>query len=265
MAIANKETLVAAGELVTGVARECGGMIVPVDSEHSGIWQCLQGEDSSSVAEIIVTSSGGAFRDTPLEEMELATPEQALQHPTWSMGPKITIDSATLMNKGLEIIEASWLFGVTPSQVSVVLHRQSIVHALVRFADGSLKAQLSLPDMRIPIVNALTYPGRVSAELPGLDVAHLGALTFEPVDETRFPAIGVARMAAEAGGNYPAVLNAADDVAVRRFLDKEIRFMDIVPLVVGTLDRYTECKADEFEDVLAVDRWARQIAREFIP
>jgi 1-deoxy-D-xylulose-5-phosphate reductoisomerase len=169
------------------------------------------------------------------------------------------------MNKGLEIIEASWLFGIGPHDVSVVLHRQSIVHALVAFSDGSLKAQLSVADMRIPIVNALTYPERVGADLPRLDVSNLGALTFEPIDEARFPAIGVARMAARAGGNHPAVLNAANDVAVHRFLRCEIGFTDIVPLVVRTLDRYAEGNDAGADDVLGVDQWARRLAHELAP
>ena len=238
VAIANKESLVAAGHLVTRAAQEHQGTIIPVDSEHSGIWQCLSGEDVASVTGIVLTSSGGAFRDTLVEDLDRATPEQALRHPTWSMGPKITVDSATLMNKGLEIIEATWLFGVPASMVSVVLHRQSIVHALVEFSDGSVKAQLSVPDMRIPIVNALMYPDRVSVGLPRLDIPTLGSLTFEPLDVERYPALRLARTAAQSGGTCPAVLNAANDVAVDRFLGGEIRFTDIVPLVAETLQRH---------------------------
>lgn len=260
VAIANKETLVSAGALVTSTAREGGGTLVPVDSEHCGVWQCLRGEDPRSVAGIFLTSSGGAFRDAPLDTLASATPEQALQHPTWSMGPKITVDSATLMNKGLEVIEASWLFDVPSSVVSVVLHRQSIVHALVEFADGSVKAQLSVPDMRVPIVSALNYPDRVAADLPRLDIARLGSLTFEPVDEQRYPSIPLARSAAEAGGTYPSVLNAANEVAVERFLYGEIRFTDIVPLVGRTLDEHRENGISE-DSVLAADAWARQTCR----
>jgi 1-deoxy-D-xylulose-5-phosphate reductoisomerase len=193
VAIANKEMLVTAGAFVMETARAHGGTIVPVDSEHNAIWQCLRGEDPRAVVEIVLTSSGGALRDLPLEELASVTPERALQHPTWSMGPKITVDSATLMNKGLEIIEASLLFDVSPAMVSVVLHRQSIVHALVEYADGSLKAQLAVPDMRIPILNALTYPERAAAELPRLDIAHLGALTFEPVDAGGRPRVRARR------------------------------------------------------------------------
>ena len=260
-AIANKEPLVAAGELVTRTAREHGGTIVPVDSEHNGVWQCLRGEDWSSVAEIVLTSSGGAFRDTPIGELEHATVEEALNHPTWSMGPKITVDSATLMNKGLEIIEASWLFAVPQSKVSVVLHRQSIVHALVEFADGSIKAQLSVPDMRLPIMNALTYPERPCLDLPRLQIQHLGTLTFEPVDEVRYPSIPIARGAAQAGGAYPVVLNAANEVAVERFLAGEIRFTDIVALVAETIALHRNQGAASIDEILAADGWARETCR----
>ncbi len=262
VAIANKEPLVAAGELVTRTAREYGGVIVPVDSEHNGVWQCLRGEETASIAEIMLTSSGGAFRDTPMEDLPKATVEQALQHPTWSMGPKITVDSATLMNKGLEIIEASWLFGVPQSKVSVVLHRQSIVHALVEFTDGSVKAQLSVPDMRYPIVNALMYPERVCADLPRLQVQHLGSLTFEPIDEIRYPSIPIARGAAEAGGAYPVVLNAANEVAVERFLEGEIGFTDIVPLVAETIALHRDDHGGSIEEIRAADAWARATCRE---
>ena len=261
VALANKEPLVAAGALVTRAARESGGTIVPVDSEHNGVWQCMRGEEPSTVAQIVLTSSGGALRDTPLEDLPYVTAEQALRHPTWSMGPKITVDSATLMNKGLEIIEASRLFGMPPSLVTVVLHRQSIVHALVEFADGSIKAQLSVPDMRLPIVNALMYPERVCADLPRLRVQELGALTFEPVDESRYPSIPLALQAAEAGGAYPAVLNGANEIAVERFLAGGIRFIDLVPLVEETLDRHHDDAPDSIEAIMAADAWARETCR----
>ncbi|MBM2809409.1 MAG: 1-deoxy-D-xylulose 5-phosphate reductoisomerase [Chloroflexi bacterium] len=261
VAVANKETLVSAGDIVTRTAAECGGTIVPVDSEHSGIWQCLRGEDSREIAQLVLTSSGGAFRDTPLDRLSTATPEEALKHPTWSMGPKITVDSATLMNKGLEIIEAMWLFGVPASKVSVVLHRQSIVHALVEFVDGSVKAQLSVPDMRLPIIDALTHPRRVNADLPRLDIANLGALTFEPIDDQRFPSVLLARHAALAGGTYPAVMNAANEVAVERFLARDLRFTDIVPLISATLDQHDSNSGDCAADFLAADAWARNVAR----
>jgi 1-deoxy-D-xylulose-5-phosphate reductoisomerase len=261
VAIANKETLVSAGALVTRTAAEFGGTILPIDSEHCGIWQCLRGEDTDAVAALILTSSGGSFRDTPVEVLEAATPTQALKHPTWSMGPKITVDSATLMNKGLEIIEASWLFGLPSDRVEVVLHRQSIVHALVTFRDGTVKAQLAVPDMRLPIAAALSHPERVDLDLPGLEIHRLGALTFEPVDERRYPAVPLARSAATAGGLHPAVLNAANEIAVERFLAGEVRFTEIVPLVASTLDRYQE-SGDDVDDVFAADAWARQACRE---
>ena len=256
VAVANKEPLVSAGSLVMGTARRCGGTVLPVDSEHSGVWQCLQGEERNAVAGITITASGGAFRDTPLADLASATPEAALRHPTWSMGPKITVDSATLMNKGLEIIEASWLFDVPTDYVHVVLHRQSIVHALVEFTDGSIKAQLSVPDMRLPIVNALMYPERVPLDLPRLDIAQLGTLTFEPIDGERYPALALARGAAQAGGTFPAVLNAANEVAVEQFLAGAVRFTDIIPLVAETLDRHNETGTDA-DDVIAADHWAR--------
>jgi 1-deoxy-D-xylulose-5-phosphate reductoisomerase len=264
VAIANKEMLVTAGAFVMECARAHRGTVVPVDSEHNAIWQCLRGEDPRSAVGIILTSSGGALRDLPLDQLEMVSPERALQHPTWSMGPKITIDSATLMNKGLEIIEASLLFNVPPSMVSVVLHRQSIVHALVEYADGSLKAQLAVPDMRIPILNALTYPERAPAELPRLDIAHLGALTFEPIDGVRYPAVALARNAADAGETYPAVLNAANEVAVARYLAGEIRFTDIIPLVARTLERHNQA-GHGFDEILAADAWARDYCAHLSP
>ncbi|HZT06603.1 MAG TPA: 1-deoxy-D-xylulose-5-phosphate reductoisomerase [Chloroflexota bacterium] len=260
VAIANKETLVSAGAIVTRAAAEHGGTILPIDSEHCAIWQCLRGERIEEVAQLVLTSSGGAFRDTPTEDLEMATPEQALRHPTWSMGPKITIDSATLMNKGLEIIEASWLFNVPAPRVALALHRQSIVHALVVFADGSVKAQLAVPDMRLPIAAALLDPHHVDLDLPRLAIAELGALTFEPVDERRYPAVALARAAAAAGGLHPAVLNAANEVAVDRFLRREVRFTQITALVAATLDRYQEDGA-EVEELFAVDAWARETCR----
>ncbi|HEY3115650.1 MAG TPA: 1-deoxy-D-xylulose-5-phosphate reductoisomerase, partial [Chloroflexota bacterium] len=215
-----------------------------------------------AVHRIILTSSGGALRDVPLCELEAVKPEQALQHPTWSMGPKITIDSATLMNKGLEIIEASWLFSVPASMVSVMLHRQSIVHAVVEFRDGSSKAQLSTPDMRFPLLHALVYPERPSADLPTLDLLAAGGLTFEPVDDERYPALHLAREVAEAGSSYPAALNAANEIAVERFLTGDLGFTQIVPVVKRTLDLHQPEKDRSLAAILAVDSWARAVARE---
>ncbi|MSQ23423.1 MAG: 1-deoxy-D-xylulose-5-phosphate reductoisomerase [Chloroflexi bacterium] len=259
--IANKETLVSAGSVVSEAARLYGGTVIPVDSEHSGIWQCLRGERMSSVSELVLTSSGGALRDRPLAELRFATAQEALRHPTWSMGPKITVDSATLMNKGLEIIEASWLFGVPASRVSVVLHRQSIVHALVEFKDGSLKAQLSVPDMRLAILYGLSYPERPNVDLPRLDLVGAGALTFEAIDEDRYPAVALSRQAAGAGGTYPAVLNAANEVAVEQFLHGAIGFMDIVSLVKETLGGHQSGWETDLPSVIDADRWAREACR----
>lgn len=255
--VANKETLVSAGSVVSAAARAHGGTVVPVDSEHSGIWQCLRGEDVSTVSRLVLTSSGGALRDVPLSELPAASAAQALKHPTWSMGPKITVDSATLMNKGLEIIEASWLFGLPSSRIEVMLHRQSVVHAIVEFRDGSQKAQLSAPDMRLAILYGLSYPNRPAVDLPRLDLTAAGTLTFEDVDERRYPALNVARQAAAAGGTYPAVLNAANEIAVERFLAGDVRFTDIVPLVRETLGRFSGLDDDGLEVVLEADRWAR--------
>jgi 1-deoxy-D-xylulose-5-phosphate reductoisomerase len=265
VAVANKEPLVAAGALVTETARQFGGTIVPVDSEHNGIWQCLRGEEHSTIAQIVLTTSGGAFRDVPLEELPSMSAEQSLHHPTWSMGPKITVDSATLMNKGLEIIEASWLFGVSTSLVNVVLHRQSIVHALVEFADGSIKAQLSVPDMRFPIANALMYPQRMCADLPRLRIHEIGSLTFEQVDEDRYPSLGVALQAAATGGASPTVLNGANEIAVERFLANEIRFTDIVPLIEATLDRHKNGSVSSVEEIFEADAWARETCAGLTP
>lgn len=258
--LANKETLVSAGATVSETVRAHGGTIVPIDSEHSGIWQCLRGERSSTLQHLYLTSSGGALRDVPLWELLSASPEQALHHPTWNMGPKITIDSATLMNKGLEIIEASWLFGVPTSRVSVVVHRQSIVHALAEFVDGSIKAQMSVPDMRLAILYGLSYPERQSVNLPRLDLFSLGSLTFEPVDEARYPSVALARQAAGAGGTYPAVLNAANEIAVELFLAGAIRFTDVVALVKEVLGRHDSDGGCDLDSVLAADRWAREEA-----
>ena len=260
--VANKEPLVTAGDVVCETAKKYGGTILPVDSEHSGVWQCLRGENIEDVQRIILTSSGGALRDVPIAELDAVKPEQALQHPTWSMGPKITIDSATLMNKGLEIIEASWLFSVPPSLVSVIMHRQSIVHALVEFRDGSVKAQLSTTDMRFPLLHALVYPDRPSAKLPLLDLVAAGTLTFEPVDDERYPALNLAREAAKAGASYPAVLNAANEIAVERFLAGDLGFTQIVPVVKRALDLHHPEADRSLAAILAVDSWARGVARE---
>lgn len=260
IALASKEVLVAAGETVMALAKEHGRLITPIDSEHSAIFQCLQGEKPEDVHRILLTASGGALRDVPLDQLPDVTPERALQHPTWRMGAKITIDSATLMNKGLEIIEAHWLFGVPAERVQVVLHPQSIVHALVEMKDGSVLAQLGLPDMRLPIQYALLYPERVDTALPRLDLTRVGSLTFSEPDPRRYPALQVARDALAVGGTMPAAMNAANEVAVARFLQGEIRFTDIIRCVREVMDRHQPQPAT-LEAVQAVDSWAREQAR----
>jgi len=260
IALASKEVLVAAGESVMAIAKERNLSILPIDSEHSAVFQCLQGERPDAVRRILLTASGGALRDLPIEELPNVTPERALQHPTWRMGAKITIDSATLMNKGLEIIEAHWLFDVPASQVQVLLHPQSIVHALVEMQDGSVLAQLGLPDMRLPIQYALLYPERVDTALPRLDLTTIGALTFSEPDPRRYPALQLARDALAAGGTMPAVMNAANEVAVARFLKGQIRFTEIIECVKDVMHRHQPQPAT-LEAVQAVDHWAREQAR----
>lgn len=260
VALASKEVLVAAGESVMALAKVRGVPIVPIDSEHSAVFQCLQGEQPEHVHRILLTASGGALRDVPLEQLPYVTPERALQHPTWRMGAKITIDSATLMNKGLEIIEAHWLFGVPADRVQVVLHQQSIVHALVEMKDGSVLAQMGLPDMRLPIQYALLYPERMDTALPRLDLTKVGSLTFAEPDPQRYPALQVARDALAAGGTMPAAMNAANEVAVARFLKGEIGFTDIVRCVRDVMDKHQPC-SPTLEAVQQVDSWAREQAR----
>ncbi len=256
VALANKEALVAGGAVVAAARARSGARLLPVDSEHSAIAQCLAGQDRSAVRRLILTASGGPFLRRPLEELRFATLEEALVHPTWSMGPKVTIDSATLMNKGLEIIEAHWLFDVPPERIGVVIHPQSLVHSMVEFIDGSVIAQAAVPDMRGPIQYALTAPGR----RPGLvrPVEWGGAaLTFEEPDAVRFPSVALAREALGRGGTAPAVLNAANEVAVQRFLRRHIGFLDIVETVRAVLDRHATRPADGLETILQADAWAR--------
>src|SRR4051794_7386252 len=224
VALANKEVLIMAGHLVTEASRVSGAPIIPVDSEHSALWQCLIGEARHRVRQLILTASGGAFRDRPAAELKHVTPAQALQHPNWSMGPKITVDSATLMNKGLEVLEAAWLFDMSLDDVNIVIHRESIVHSLVEMVDGSLKAQLSLPDMRLPIQFALSYPDRLPVPTPTLDLARLGTLSFAEVDRERFRCLYLAIEAGKLGDSYPSVMNAANEVAVELFLTGLLRF-----------------------------------------
>ncbi len=261
VAIANKEVLVMAGHLVQQAQQAGGGELRPVDSEHSAIWQCLWGEDPRTVRRIILTASGGAFRDLTPEQLARVTPEQALDHPTWKMGRKITVDSATLMNKGMETIEAMWLFNVPMSSVDVVLHRESIVHSLVEFSDGSVKAQLGVPDMRLPIQLALGYPSRMpEPAVPLLDLAAVGALHFGTPDTERFPCLRLAMEAGKAGGSVPAAMAAADEVAVERFLAGEIGFLDIPRVIEEVLERHTPLPSPSLDEVLAVDAEARRVA-----
>lgn len=260
VALANKEAMVMAGSLMATAAREAGGEIRPVDSEHSAIWQCLGGEQPANVRRLIITASGGALRDLSPAELTSVTAEQALAHPTWQMGQRITIDSATLFNKGLEVIEARWLFDVPFERIDVVMHRESIVHSLVEMVDGSVKAQLSLPDMRLPIQYALTYPERVASEAPPFDLARVGALNFHEPDFARYPCLGLALEAGRRGGTYPAVLAAADEEAVSAFVEGDLGFMDIPHLLADTLDRHVSTAEPSLADILEADAWARRFA-----
>ena len=261
VALANKEVLVMAGAMVMAEARKYGVKIRPVDSEHSAIWQCLKGERKKGVARLLLTASGGPFLRSPAKKLEAITPEQALNHPTWKMGKKVTIDSATLMNKGMEVIEAHWLFGVPYSRIGVVVHTESIVHSMVQFADGSIKAQLSRPDMRLPIQYALGYPDRhFNPDLPMMDWDRAMALNFEPPDLAKFPCLRLAREAGEKGGTYPAVLCAADEVAVEKFLSHRIGLLDIARLVEDALEHHRSTKCPSLDEVLEADAWARRHA-----
>ncbi|MHB1006914.1 MAG: 1-deoxy-D-xylulose-5-phosphate reductoisomerase [Chloroflexota bacterium] len=275
LALANKEVLVMAGELLLGELTRHGGVVRPVDSEHSALWQCLLGECGVGVTansnnligvcdldtvvrRLILTASGGAFRDFSSERLAGVTSEQALCHPTWLMGPKVTIDSATLINKGLEVIEAHWLFGVPFERIEVVLHRESVIHSFVEFVDGSLKAQLGIPDMRLPIQYALTYPDRRPSGLPSLELARLGSLTFQSVDEERFPGLRLAIEAGRRGGTYPAAMAAADEMAVDLFRHDQIGFTDIPRLIDAVLQTHVSVATPSLADVLEADEWARR-------
>lgn len=275
VALANKEVMVMAGELVTNAARAAGQQIRPIDSEHSAIWQSLRGEANllpngeenwseanQYVKRLIVTASGGPFRNFTREQMQNVTVEQAMKHPNWNMGPKITIDSATLFNKGLEVIEAHWLFGMPYDQIDVVVHAESIIHSMIEFIDGSIKAQLGTADMRNPIQYALGYPERLPNEHPRLDFAKLAALHFEMPDLERFPALKLAYDAGKQGGTYPTVLAAADEEAVRLFHERKISYLGIADLVERTLDAHNDVAHPTLEDIAAADAWARNKAIE---
>jgi 1-deoxy-D-xylulose-5-phosphate reductoisomerase len=261
--VANKETLVLAGPQVVDLARRTGATILPVDSEHSALFQAMQSGRRDEVRRVLLTASGGPFRTWSKAQIGDATPEQALRHPTWQMGPKITIDSATMMNKALEIIEAKWLFGLDADQIEVVIHPESIVHSMVEFVDGSVIAQLSPPDMRLPIQYALCYPDRLACPAPRLDFGCQLALHFEPADADRFPALGLGFEVARRGGTAGAVLNAANEVAVDRFLAREISFPHITQCCRDVLDRHTLDASPDIDGLLAADRWARDMTRSW--
>jgi 1-deoxy-D-xylulose-5-phosphate reductoisomerase len=264
VALANKETLVMAGSLMTAAARRRGVALLPVDSEHSAIFQCLCGHNRADVHRILLTSSGGPFRELPRAAFASVTVEDALRHPTWKMGPKITIDSATLMNKGLEIIEARWLFDVSPDQVQVVVHPQSIVHSMVEYIDGVVMAQLGVADMGVPILYALTYPERRPTPGARLDLPRVGQLTFFEPDAEKFPCLRLARAALEQGGSAPVVLNAANEVAVAAFLDRRIAFTRIAELIERALDTMPLSEPKAVDDCVAVDADARRLVSALI-
>jgi len=263
IALANKETLVKAGRLVMSLARENNVRILPIDSEHNAIFQCLAGNDTRTVRRILITGSGGPFLDWPRERMEKITVADALNHPRWNMGPKVTVDSATLMNKGFEVIECHHLFGIEIERIEVVIHPESICHSMVEFIDGSIIAQLGPTDMRMPILNCLAWPERLESSLEPLDLYEVGRLTFRRPDLERFPALGYAREAAAIGGTMPAVLNAANEIAVRRFLDGRIAFGDIARTVRYVMDRHEVRRDPSLEEIEEADNWARREAEEF--
>jgi 1-deoxy-D-xylulose-5-phosphate reductoisomerase len=258
--LANKETLVSAGHIVMAAARERGVMIIPVDSEHSAVFQCLQGERREDVSRIILTASGGSFRDRTRKELEHVTVDQALHHPNWSMGAKITIDSATMMNKGFEVIEAHWLFGLPYEQIDCILHYESIIHSMVEYKDRAVLAQLGTPDMKVPIQYALSYPQRMPLATETLDLLKFGALHFAPMDFGRYPLLKLAYDCGNQGGTHPAVLNAANEVAVARFLSGEIRFLEIERIVQRVVETHDGTTHPSLEEILEADAWARRQA-----
>jgi 1-deoxy-D-xylulose-5-phosphate reductoisomerase len=266
--LANKETLVLAGGVFMAAVRQGGAMLLPIDSEHNAIFQCLprtrEGSNHGGVSRILLTASGGPFRTTPASELAEVTPDQACAHPRWRMGRKISVDSATMMNKGLEMIEAHWLFGLAPDQIEILVHPESIVHSLVEYADGSVLAQLGNPDMRTPIAHALAWPDRVSAGVAALDLARIGALTFTAPDPERFPCLALARAALASGGTAPATLNAANEIAVEAFLERGIGFLDIAGVCAEALEALPAKPLTALEDALEADRAGRALARELV-
>ena len=264
VALANKETLVAGGSLVMDAIRKHSVSIYPVDSEHSAIFQCLMGEMPETVDKIILTASGGPFCEVPAHQLQKITPKQALAHPNWSMGPKVSIDSATMMNKGLEVIEAHWLFDLPPERIEVLIHKQSWVHSLVQFVDGSQKAQLGPADMRLPIQLALSYPERLPLKCKPLELADVGGLSFAAPDTDRFPALSLCYAALRKGGNFPCALNAANESAVSAFLEEQLPFSEIVPLVADCLEKITYIAHPSYEELVHTDAQSRKMATELI-
>ncbi len=260
IALANKEALVMAGEILVAAAKRKASRLLPVDSEHSAIFQCLQGNRRDEVDKIILTASGGPFLHTPLARLSHVTVEQALKHPNWKMGQKITIDSATMMNKGLEVVEARWEFDMAPDRIDVLIHPQSVVHSMVRYQDGAVIAQMGVPDMRIPIAYALAYPHRLKGRWKSLELTQQGELNFLPVEKKRFPALGLAYAALNEGGTMPAVLNAANEVAVAAFLERRVGFREIHRIIDRTMQSHAPRHAKSVEEILEVDRWAREKA-----
>ena len=264
VALANKEPMVMAGQLMQDEARKHGVTIFPIDSEHSAIFQSMEGHRKEDIRRVVLTASGGPFWDWEPSALTHVTPEQALKHPNWKMGAKITTDSSTLMNKGLEVIEAKWLFDLPPEQIEVVIHRESIIHSMVEYCDGSVIAQLGHPDMRTPISYAMKYPQRVSLSPPLLDLWKIGTLTFYQPDTTKFPCLQLAYQALAGGNGLPATLNAANEIAVQAFLDQQIRFPDIPKIIEETMDTYRPSPLASLQDVLEVDRWARERAKKLV-
>ena len=264
IALANKETLVVAGELVCELAEKYNSSILPVDSEHSAIFQCLAGEGNNPIEKLILTASGGPFRTKSMHELEHVTSAQALKHPNWDMGAKITIDSASLMNKGFEIIEAKWLFGVTPDQIEVVVHPQSIIHSMVQFADGSIKAQLGMPDMKLPIQYAMTYPDRLKTNFPRFDFNLCNQFTFEKPDLERFRNLGLAYYAMDKGGNMPCILNAANEIVVAEFLKDKIGFLQMSDIIEDVLAKANFISKPTYEDYVETDKLVRILTKELI-
>ena len=258
VALSNKESLVMAGALITALQQEKGTKLLPIDSEHSAIWQCLAGEDRSQIRRLVLTGSGGPFRTWPLEDMSQVTREQALRHPNWDMGPKVTIDSATMMNKGLEVIEARWLYDMPPERIDIVIHPQSIIHSMVEFVDGSIKAQLGVPDMKIPIQYALAYPDHRPADWPRLDLAAIGELTFEEPDLEKFPCITLAYDALRRGGSAPAALNLANDLAVQAFLDDQLAFAAIPRVLERVLSEHPFIETPTLADLEELEGWTER-------